>query len=132
MTKKRFLFTAGERLRGLRELMGLSRPAFAEIVGIKPKRLENIENGWQKMHDEDFEKVCSVFEEFSRWIAYEGPVDRQPLELKVADSAQKAAVYLVKCNPELLKSSGISLEDWQSRHQAVLDELNDDSADPAG
>ena len=53
MTKRRFLFTAGERLRGLRELMGLSRPAFAEIVGIKPKRLENIENGWQKMHDED-------------------------------------------------------------------------------
>ncbi|SFO82645.1 helix-turn-helix domain-containing protein [Pseudomonas borbori] len=125
MTKKRFLFTAGERLRGLRELMGLSRPAFAEIVGIKSKRLENIENGWQKMHDEDFEKVCSVFEEFSRWIAYEGPVDRQPMELKVADSAQKAAVYLVKCNPELLNNSGISLAEWQSRHQAMLDELKD-------
>ncbi|NQD91428.1 helix-turn-helix transcriptional regulator [Pseudomonas sp. CrR25] len=125
MTKKRFLFTAGERLRGLRELMGLSRPAFAEIVGIKPKRLENIENGWQKMHDEDFEKVCSVFEEFSRWIAYEGPLDRQPLELKVADSAQRAAVYLVKRNPELLESSGLSLEEWTRRHQAVLDELSD-------
>jgi hypothetical protein len=50
----------------------------------------------------------------------------------VADSAQKAAVYLVKCNPELLKSSGISLEDWQSRHQTVLDELNDDSEGSAG
>jgi hypothetical protein len=34
-------------------------------------------------------------------------------------------VYLVKCNPELLKSSGVSLEEWASRHQAVLDELND-------
>lgn len=83
----------------------------AGVIGIKPKRLENIENGWQKMHDEDFEKVCSVFEEFSRWVAYEGPVDRHPLELKVADSAQKAAVYLVKCNPDLLKSSGVS---WRS------------------
>lgn len=129
MTKKRFLFSAGERLRGLRELMGLSRPAFSEIVGIKPKRLENIENGLQKMHDEDFEKVCSVYEEFSRWIAYEGPVDRQTLEFKVADSAQMAAVYLVKHNPELLERSGLSMDDWQRRHQATLDELSDKEAD---
>ncbi|MGE8499003.1 MAG: helix-turn-helix domain-containing protein [Pseudomonas sp.] len=129
MTKKRFLFSAGERLRGLRELMGLSRPAFAEIVGIKPKRLENIENGLQKMHDEDFEKVCSVYEEFSRWIAYEGPVDRQIAEFKVADSAQKAAVYLVKQNPELLERSGVSIDEWQRRHQATLDELSDKEAE---
>lgn len=129
MTKKRFLFSAGERLRGLRELMGLSRPAFAEIVGIKPKRLENIENGLQKMHDEDFEKVCSVYEEFSRWIAYEGPVDRQVAEFKVADSAQKAAVYLVKQNPELLERSGLSIDEWQRRHQATLDELGDKEAE---
>lgn len=129
MTKKRFLFSAGQRLRGLRELMGLSRPAFSEIVGIKPKRLENIENGLQKMHDEDFEKVCSVYEEFSRWIAYEGPVDRQAMEFKVADSAQKAAVYLVKRNPELLEHSGISMDEWQRRHQATLDELGDKDTD---
>ncbi|RTT43061.1 helix-turn-helix domain-containing protein, partial [Pseudomonas paraeruginosa] len=45
MVKNRRLFTAGERLRGLRELMGLSRPRFAALVGMKAKRLENIENG---------------------------------------------------------------------------------------
>lgn len=45
MMVKNFLFTAGERLRGLRELMGLSRRALAESVGMKVKSVENIELG---------------------------------------------------------------------------------------
>ncbi len=31
-----------------------------------PKRLENIESGRQRMHDEDFEKVCGTFPEFTK------------------------------------------------------------------
>ncbi|TBU95438.1 helix-turn-helix domain-containing protein [Phytopseudomonas dryadis] len=131
MTNKRFLFTAGERMRGLRELMGLSRKAFAEIVGMPPKRVENIENGWQRMHDEDFQKVCSKFEDFSRWIAYEGPIDSLPLQLKVADSAQKAAVYLVKRNPDLLDGSGMSFAEWQQRHRDVLVEIESQAGELA-
>ncbi|SDH40155.1 Transcriptional regulator, contains XRE-family HTH domain [Pseudomonas flavescens] len=123
MSNKRFLFTAGERMRALRELMGLSRNAFAEIVGMTAKRIENIENGWQRMHDEDLQKVCSQFEDFSRWIAYEGPLDPLPLQLKVADSAQKAAVYLVQRNPDLLQRSGLDLQQWQQRHRDVLLEI---------
>lgn len=123
MSNKRFLFTAGERMRGLRELMGLSRKAFAEIVGMPPKRVENIENGWQRMHDEDFQRVCSQFEDFSRWISYEGPIDSVSLKFKVADSAQKAAVYLVQHNPELLEGSGMDLQQWQQRHRDVLQEI---------
>ncbi|VFT04944.1 Helix-turn-helix domain [Pseudomonas aeruginosa] len=49
MVKNRRLFTAGKRLRALRELMGLSRPQFAELVGMTAKRLENIENELQRM-----------------------------------------------------------------------------------
>lgn len=130
MSKKRFLFSAGERLRGLRELMGLTRPAFAEIVGMTPKRLENIENGWQRMHDEDFQKVCSIFEEFSRWISYEGPIEASELSFKVADSAQKAAVYMVREYPELLEGSDIDLQDWQVRHQTVLQQLDQEAEEP--
>ncbi|MEG7038139.1 helix-turn-helix transcriptional regulator, partial [Pseudomonas aeruginosa] len=58
MVKDRRLFTACKRLRALRELMGLSRPQFTELAGITAKRLENIENELQRMHDEDFEKIC--------------------------------------------------------------------------
>ncbi|PAU64069.1 hypothetical protein BZL41_10655 [Pseudomonas sp. PIC25] len=131
MNKKYFMFSAGERMRGLRELAGLSRRKFSMVVGIKPKRLENIENGWQRMHDEDFQKVCSVFPEFSRWISYEGPLDPKPMELKVADSAQKAAVYLVNRNPELLEGSDLTFEEWQQRHENILNELQEAEAQQA-
>ncbi|MDF3931058.1 helix-turn-helix domain-containing protein [Pseudomonas citronellolis] len=126
MDKKRFLFTAGERLRGLRALTGLKRPAFGKIVGMKAKTIENIERGVQRMRDEDFERVCTHFPDFTRWIAYEGPVDRVEVEWKVADSAQRAAVYLVEQHPGLLRSADLDLEEWRSRHAAVLQGLRED------
>ena len=125
MNNQRFLFTAGQRLRGLRELMGLKRPAFAQLTGIDTKRLENIENGYQRMHDMDFEKVCSLYPEFARWITYGGPVDGDLLDLKVADSAQMDAVYLVQRNPALLGKIGLTLEDWTERHQPQLQLLSE-------
>lgn len=123
MMKKRFLFTAGERLRALRSLTGLSRRAFAETVGMKAKDVENIEYGNQRMRDLDFQKVCSVYPDFSRWITYEGPLDPAEVSWKVEDSAQRAAIYLVKSNPQLLATLGLTLEEWQARHHEVLDSL---------
>ena len=119
MVKNRRLFTAGKRLRALRELMGLSRPQFAELVGMTAKRLENIENELQRMHDEDFEKVCGTFPEFSDWIAYEGSIEPQSIAWKVADSAQAAAVYLVERNPVLLERHGIDMQAWRERHREI-------------
>ncbi|MBH9309800.1 helix-turn-helix transcriptional regulator [Pseudomonas aeruginosa] len=123
MVKNRRLFTAGKRLRALRELMGLSRPQFAELVGMTAKRLENIENELQRMHDEDFEKVCGTFPEFSDWIAYEGSIEPQSIAWKVADSAQAAAVYLVARTPVLLERHGIDMQAWRERHREIREAL---------
>ncbi|MEW3664317.1 helix-turn-helix transcriptional regulator [Pseudomonas aeruginosa] len=123
MVKNRRLFTAGKRLRALRELMGLNRPQFAELVGMTAKRLENIENELQRMHDEDFEKVCGTFPEFSDWIAYEGSIEPQSIAWKVADSAQAAAVYLVERNPVLLERHGIDMQAWRERHREIREAL---------
>ncbi|HHF0021119.1 TPA: helix-turn-helix domain-containing protein [Pseudomonas aeruginosa] len=123
MVKNRRLFTAGKRLRALRELMGLSRPQFAELVGMTAKRLENIENELQRMHDEDFEKVCGTFPEFSDWIAYEGSIEPQSIAWKVADSAQAAAVYMVERNPVLLERHGIDMQAWRERHREIREAL---------
>lgn len=123
MVKNRRLLTAGKRLRALRELMGLSRPQFAELVGMTAKRLENIENELQRMHDEDFEKVCGTFPEFSDWIAYEGSIEPQSIAWKVADSAQAAAVYLVERNPVLLERHGIDMQAWRERHREIREAL---------
>lgn len=124
--RKRILFTAGERLRALRELTGLSRREFADSVGMKEKDVENIEYSYQRMRDEDFQKVCSVYEDFSRWITYEGPIDSASVTWAVADSAQRAAIYLVERNPALLANSDISLEEWQERHREVLESLREE------
>jgi hypothetical protein len=107
-------------------LTGLSRRAFAETVGMKAKDVENIEYGNQRMRDLDFQKVCSVYPDFSRWITYEGPLDPVEVSWKVEDSAQRAAVYLVKSNPQLLATLGLTLEEWQSRHHEVLDSLEEE------
>ncbi|HEB0645161.1 helix-turn-helix domain-containing protein [Pseudomonas aeruginosa] len=131
MVKNRRLFTAGKRLRALRELMGLSRPQFAELVGMTAKRLENIENELQRMHDEDFEKVCGTFPEFSDWIAYEGSIEPQSIAWKVADSAQAAAVYLVERNPVLLEQHGIDMQAWRERHREIREALLAPEAEPA-
>ncbi|MBG6467093.1 helix-turn-helix transcriptional regulator [Pseudomonas aeruginosa] len=123
MVKNRRLFTAGKRLRALRELMGLSRPQFAELVGMTAKRLENIENELQRMHDEDFEKVCGTFPEFSDWIAYEGSIEPQSIAWKVADSAQAAAGSLAERNPVLLEQHGIDMQAWRERHREIREAL---------
>ncbi len=123
MVKNRRLFTAGKRLRALRELMGLSRPQFAALVGMTAKRLENIENELQHMHDEDFEKVCGTFPEFSDWIAYEGSIEPQSIAWKGADSAQAGAVDLGERNPVLLERHGIDMQAWRERHREIREAL---------
>jgi len=127
MTNQPFLFTAGQRLRALRDLLGLKRPAFAKLTGIDTKRLENIENGRQRMHDIDIEKVCSLYPQFTRWIAYGGPVDRDAVDvpLKVADSARMSAIYMVQRNPLLLTNSGETEEQWAQRFQPQLQLLSE-------
>ncbi|MCP8466645.1 hypothetical protein NK553_22090 [Pseudomonas sp. ZM23] len=93
---------------------------------MKEKDVENIEYNYQRMRDEDFQKVCSVYEDFSRWITYEGPIDSTSVTWTVADSAQRAAIYLVERNPALLANSDISLEEWQERHSEVLESLREE------
>ncbi|MGE9764354.1 hypothetical protein [Pseudomonas sp. PDM20] len=107
-------------------MTGLSRRAFAETVGMKAKDVENIEYGNQRMRDLDFQKVCSVYPDFARWITYEGPIDSDEVDWKVEDSAQRAAVYLVKSNPQLLATLGLSLEEWRARHHEVLESLDEE------
>lgn len=70
---------AGERLRGLRELMGLSRPEFAEALGIDPARLRNIELQRTKVNEDDFAAIGSVLPELLPWLTYEAEIPFEEL-----------------------------------------------------
>lgn len=67
--------TAGQRLRGMRELMGMDRTEFAKLLGFDYSRLTSIELGKQRMHDIDFDRVLRVFPHFAQWLTFGGPID---------------------------------------------------------
>lgn len=67
-----------------------------------------------------------MYPDFARWITYEGPIDSEEVNWKVEDSAQRAAVYLVRSNPQLLATLGLSLEEWRARHHEVLESLDEE------
>lgn len=74
--------TASQRLRGLRELTGLKRKEFAEIVGIEDSHLKSIELGRAQLNEDDYAKVCRHFPSFTAWLTYEGEIDLAALKKK--------------------------------------------------
>lgn len=62
--------TAGERIKGLRELMGLSRTEFGELVGIEPARIRNIELLRTKVNEDDFAALGVAVPQLIPWLTY--------------------------------------------------------------
>jgi len=71
---------AGQRLKGLRELMGLTREEFGEIVGIDWVRMKNIEQQKVRMAEDEFAKIGAMFPEVMPWLTYEGYIDVDDLK----------------------------------------------------
>lgn len=61
---------ARRRLRQLREALGLSRPKFADKVGIPPTTLKNYELGYREIGGGTFLLIANHHElnEFSPWL----------------------------------------------------------------
>jgi transcriptional regulator with XRE-family HTH domain len=74
--------TASQRLKGLRELTGLKRKEFADILGIDDSHLKSIELGRAELNENDFAKVCRHFPSFTAWLTYEGEIDLAALKQK--------------------------------------------------
>jgi len=67
--------TAGERLRILREeILEMSRPEFSAKIGISTSRLTNVETKKQRMHDVDFEAVCTFYPWASAFLTHNGEI----------------------------------------------------------
>lgn len=73
-------FKAGERVKVIRELMGITREDFAQVVNIEFIRLRNIEQGKVRMAEDEFAKVCSVFPEMMAWLTIEGEISLDSLK----------------------------------------------------
>jgi transcriptional regulator with XRE-family HTH domain len=76
-------YKAGERLRFLRELMGLTREQFANTIGIDFIRLRNMEQKRCRVGEDEFAKIGLLFPEIIPWIIFEGDINLELL--KVSD-----------------------------------------------
>ncbi|WP_444894937.1 helix-turn-helix domain-containing protein [Microbulbifer sp. SSSA005] len=65
---------AGDRLRVIRELMGLTRDEFAELLGFDYVRLRNVEQKRAKMAEFEYEQVGKMFPELIPYLTYEGNI----------------------------------------------------------
>lgn len=77
-------FSAGKRLHLARELMGVSRSDFAEMIGIKYLRLVTIENERGRMSVEDLTSIVLLFPELLPWLVLETALN--PVDLAKSDN----------------------------------------------
>lgn len=64
-----------DRIRGIRELLGMTRDDFGELFNIKPARLANIEKGLAKANGEEVENITASLPELTYYVAHQGPID---------------------------------------------------------
>lgn len=69
----------GKRLQTARELMGITRSDFAEIIGMRYLRLVTIENDRGRMAIDDLELVLKKFPELIHWLAVGQPLNAAEL-----------------------------------------------------
>ncbi|WP_445357307.1 helix-turn-helix domain-containing protein [Microbulbifer sp. ANSA002] len=70
---------AGDRLRAIRELTGLTQKEFAELLKLELVHLKNMEYKKNRVTEECYEAVGFTFPELLPWFVYEGPVNLQGL-----------------------------------------------------
>lgn len=85
---------AGERMKGMRMLMGIPRREFAEITGIDYHRLGNMEQGKQRMNDDDIARVVRQFPHFVMWLTIGGDIDIEALAKERDATLQVVATKL--------------------------------------
>ena len=74
------MLRAGQRMKAMRELFGLTREQMSKTCGINENRYRNVERQNAKMNEDEFLKVGSLFPEFLPWLAIEGPINIHDLK----------------------------------------------------
>lgn len=85
------VLTAAKRAKAVRELTGLGREAFADLVGLGYNRLSTLEHDRARMSVEDLEAITNVLPEFTEWIIRGGKIEMSALEASSNDLCKVAA-----------------------------------------
>lgn len=71
--------TAGARIRDVREMMGLTRQQFAELLKLDPTHIRNVELERSKLNQDDFAAIGQTLPELLPWLTYEADVSLEDL-----------------------------------------------------
>ena len=70
----------GERLKALREMIGLTREEFAEMLNLDFIRIRNIEQKKVRVAEDEFAKIGKMFPELLHWLTFEGNISLDDLK----------------------------------------------------
>lgn len=68
-----------ERIKELREYLGMSRAAFGENLGISGDVVNNLERGRVEIKEDRIKLICSVFNVDENWLRYGKGEMKKPL-----------------------------------------------------
>lgn len=57
-----------KRIRELREILGMSRAAFGEMLGVSGDVINNMERGRIEIKDDRVKLICKIFEVNEEWL----------------------------------------------------------------
>lgn len=80
--------TINQRIRELREHLGLGRTEFAELVGTNRKRLQNVERGLQKPPSDLLEAIASEWPQYSVWLLT-GQTPKESVQISPVDHEEQ-------------------------------------------
>jgi transcriptional regulator with XRE-family HTH domain len=58
----------GERIRPIRDSLGMGRTEFGRLVGVGRKTIENIELGRQRATEDIITEICKQWPQFAYWL----------------------------------------------------------------
>jgi len=100
-------FKAGERLKMVRELMGLTREEFAEDTGLNPVRLKNVEYFKVRMSELEYDAVIKTLPELACFVTHEGMISADRLR-----TSSNPRLRLIVSRLEAGDIDNIKAKDW--------------------
>lgn len=86
--------TSAKRIKAVRELMGMTRQAFCDQVGIDYLRVSTLENDRARMSVDDLAAIDTAFPEFTPYLLHGKVLDVQQLGKSKIEAVKVAAMHI--------------------------------------
>jgi transcriptional regulator with XRE-family HTH domain len=86
--------SAARRVKAVREMLGMTRPAFCELVGIEFSRMATLEHDRARMSVEELALIDNVLPEFTTYLLHGKVLDLIPLATSANETVKFVGMRL--------------------------------------